>query len=191
MDNGKPTPRYIVGIDHIGTAHSDEHLHLPDNRTEWIFYVSNGDETAGPVSDTALHVSRITATIEKPEVVYAQKPIMYERSFTSWTPVSRSPYALAGGISLKVRMPLVCRSVGESRVLITVPVLGHQALEFGIAKECKTVGVAHQSNEFMFTVHSLFWGGILLLIGIIAFVIIRRRYGAKSAGFEPVSLTER
>lgn len=193
VDNGKATPRYMVGIDNIGTDHSEEHMHLPDNRTEWEFYLKNGDEMASTSGDMALHISRITATVEQPEVIYAQKPVIYERISSRWVVMERSSYALQGGSSLKAVMPLVCRSVGESRILITIPVLGHRELEFGVAKECGHIGSAHRSNQFMFTVNNILWGGgVAVVVFIIGFVYIRRRRsGAKSAVYEPVSLTER
>lgn len=194
VDNGKATPRYMVGIHNIGTEHSEEHMHVPDNRTEWEFFIKNGDEAASTSGDMALHISRISATVERPKVIFPQKPVIYERISSRWVVMERSSYSLLGGSSLKAVMPLVCRSVGESRIVITIPVLGHRELEFGIAKECDQVGSAHQSKQFMLTVNTILWGvGFLaVVVFVIGFLYIRRRrIGAKGTGFEPVSLTER
>lgn len=181
----------MVAIDNIGADHSEEHLHLPDNQTEWVFYVKNGDMNVGSSSDSALHVSRISATVEQPGVVFPQKPIMFEWVPGKWIKAEKSSYALGGGRTMKVVLPLVCREIGESRILITVPVLGHQELEFGIAKECEHVGVSRRSNQFILTVSNLFWGGVFIFICLIGGLFIKSRYGSKAVGFEPVSLVER
>lgn len=191
VDDGKPTPRYMVAVENIGTEHSEEHRHLPDNETEWVFYIKNDNDLSGSPMDAALHVSRVLATIENPKVLFSQSPKAMELVQHEWRVTTRSTYALAAGHSLKVVMPMVCKNVGESRVLITLPVLGHQELEFGVAKECTHVGVSHKAREFILTVNTVFGLGVVAVICVLAFVYVRRRSSKLVTGFEPVPLTER
>lgn len=200
VDSGEPTPKYMVGIDNIGTDHSEEHMHLPGNQTEWIFFIKNGDtiqdgdEPHRPESDTALIIGRISATIENPTVVYPVTPIVMTRTTMKWKQVSKSgshsSYPLHTGESIKVIMPMLCRMVGkESRVLITVPVLGYTELEFGVAKECTHVGVAHKSSQFVVTVGTVFWFGALIVLAGLVYLYYRRKH-QKGGSFTAVPLHE-
>lgn len=191
VDDGQPTPRYMVAIENIGTEHSEEHLHLPGNQSSWTFYLKNADDVSTASQHTAMHIGRLSATVEQPDVVFPQSPIVYAWIAGGWQVNQVSSFAMEAGDTLKVVMPLVCRRLGESRVLITVPVLGYKQLEFGVAKECTHVGKALHSGEFVFTVGRLFWGAVLVAICLLALAYVRRRRAGKTAGFEPVSVTER
>lgn len=190
VDDGQPTPRYMVAIENIGTEHSEEHLHLPGNQSAWTFYIKNADDVSTASQHTAMHIGRLSATVEQPDVLFSQSPIVFAWEAGNWQVKQVSSFPLEAGDTLKVVMPLVCRSLGESRVLITIPVLGYKQLEFGVAKECTHVGKALHSGEFVFTVGRLFWGAVLIAVCVLALAYVRRRR-AKTAGFEPVSTTER
>lgn len=190
VDNGRPTPRYMVGIENIGTAHSEEHLHLPGNQSDWVFYIMNNDTMPGAGSpDTAMHIGHIVATVEQPSVLMPVPPEVYEEAALGWRAMERAPYALGAGAKLKVRVHMVCREKGESRVLMTVPVLGYKQLEFGLAKECEHGGLSYSSSEFVLTVGDLFWIVVGVLVFSCACFYVRRRR-AKSAGFQRVSTME-
>lgn len=190
VDNGEPTPQYMVGIDNIGTDHSEQHKHLPGNQSDWVFFVKNGDDQSHPESDTALHVGRVTATVEKPAILFPFSPTVMEKSTMSWKQIVVSSYVLQAGSSLKVSMPLICRGIGESRVLITVPVLGYRELEFGIAKECARIGASRRSEQFVFTVNNVFWLSVVFVMCGLAYIYVRSRR-IKGTRYSPVSLTER
>lgn len=191
VDDGQPTPRYMVAIENIGTEHSEEHLHLPGNQSVWTFYLKNADDTNTASQHTAMHIGRLSATVEQPDVLFPQSPVVYAWAAGGWQVNQVSPFSLEAGDTLKVVMPLICRSLGESRVLITVPVLGYKQLEFGVAKECTHVGQVLHSGEFVFTVGRLFWGAVLIAICLLALAYVRRRRTGKTAGFEPVPVNER
>lgn len=182
----------MVGIENIGAKHSAEHLHLPGNQTEWTFFVKNGDDTSNAdESDAALIIGRITATVEKQSVLYPLIPVVMARAAMSWSRKTTSSISLAAGDSLKVSMPLVCRSLGESRVLITIPILGYKELEFGVAKECTHVGSAHHSSEFFLTVQNIFWFGLVtVIIGGCALLYLRRKRAKQGAAFKPLPTFE-
>lgn len=191
VDNGQATPRYMVAIENIGADHSEEHLHLPGNQSEWVFYVKNDEDVSTSSEHTAMHIGRLSSTVEQPDVVFPQPPIVLAWDAGSWTVTQRSSYILRAGESLKVIMPLICRNIGESRVLITVPVLNYKQLEFGVAKECTHIGRAMKAEEFVFTVGKLLWTVVFFVIFVLALFYVRRRAAEKASGFERVSVTER
>lgn len=200
VDNGEPTPRYMVGIESIGAEHSEEHMHIAGNESHWEFFVKNEANSATgkatqPESDTAMLVGRITATVEKPSVLYPLSPIVMTRTAMKWREDSKSgsaaSYTLQEGESLKVVMPLLCRVVGkESRVLITVPILGYKELEFGIAKMCTQVGKVQKSSQFVLTVRTVFWGAVFVAAGVGVLWYVKSKRAAKGASFSPVPLYE-
>lgn len=193
VDEGKPTPRYKVGIDNLGTAHSDEHLHLPDNQSDWTIYMRNAftGEKGPPSKDGALQIGRITLTIEHPDKVAAATPKVSVLGPASWRDTNAASYVLEAEADLRVSFHFICRKKGESRILITVPVLQHETLEFGIAKECEHEAAApRKSREFVITVRSVFWSFIFLVVICVAIFCIRRRT-ASAKGFEPLPVTER
>lgn len=190
VDMGKPTPKYMVGIENIGTEHSEEHLHLPGNQSDWMFYMKYGDSDAerGVAKDYALHIGRIGVTVEHPEVIAASTPRLSAPGTIGWREMTNAENSLQPGDKLRVSFHFACRKVGESRLLITVPILDYDTLEFGIAKECDHAGTAHRSKQFVLTVGNVFWGFVVIAVVAGAYFVRRRR---KNAGFAPVPVTEK
>lgn len=186
-----PTPKYMVGIENIGTEHSEEHLHLPGNQSDWAIYMTYGKpDSDGVVSkDSALHIGRIGVTVEHPVTIAVSNPRVSAPGTLGWRDVTNSENALRPGDKLRVSFHFVCRKLGESRLLITVPILDYDTLEFGIAKECDHVGTAHKSKQYVLTVGNVFWGFIVVAIaGGIFYVRGRRK---ENAGFARVPVTEK
>lgn len=191
MDEGKPTPKYMLGIEHIGTEHSDAHLHLPGNQSDWVIFLSNGDKNQeGAVArDSAIQMGRIGVTVEKPEIVYAVSPKLSSHGPVGWREISNVDNNVYAGEVYRISFHFVCRQIGESRLLVTIPLRDYDTLEFGVAKQCDHVGTAYKSKEWVLTVGNVFWGAILILIGGAAVYCLRRR-GKDTAGFARVPVTE-
>jgi len=191
VHNGKPTPKYVVALEDIGTEHSDAHLHLPGNQSNWeIFMTYAGDEPDGTSDEhAALHIGRVTLTVERPDVVAAQAPIVSERGMLSWSPVVNSGQIIRQEGKLQMSFHFLCRKIGESRVLITIPVLQYDTLEFGLAKECTHVGTSRKSHELMLTTNNILWGFTIILAGAVVAACIRRR-SKGNVGFVQVSTQE-
>lgn len=192
VKEGKPTSSFQVAIEHIGTSHSEEHLHLPGNQSDWTVYMANSaDRSSIPAAtEAALHVGRITLTVEHPNVLAAFAPVISSRGFGGWREQTYPEYIIESGGSLKVSFHFLCRALGESRILITVPVLQYDPLEFGIAKECTHIPTAHKSRQMVWTVGNVFAAGVALVI-ILCSIWYWRRRQAKAKGFEPLPVTER
>lgn len=190
MDEGKPTPKYMVGIQHIGTEHSDAHLHLPGNQSDWVIYLSNGetDQEGVVARDSAIQIGRIGVTIEKPEVV-AAIPKLSTRGSLGWRDLPNADKEVYTGEVYRITFHFACRRVGESRLLVTIPLRDYDTLEFGVAKECDHGGTAHKSKEWVLTVGNAFWGAILILIGGVTVYCLKRR-GKDTGRFARVPVTE-
>lgn len=187
VKNGEPTSSFLVGIQHIGTEHSDEHLHLPGNQSDWTVFIAN-TEDGGPKSlEAALHIGRITLTVEHPENVAALDPRINAKRAYGWSEIPNSGYTLHPGSNLKLVLHLVCKRIGESRILITIPILQYDTVEFGIAKRCTHVGKARRSRQLVFTA-----GNLMVIVAAVcvaaAVVLIRRRNTLK--GFESLPVSD-
>lgn len=191
VDNGKPTPRYMVSIDHIGTEHSEEHLHLPGNQSDWTIYLSNadGDEDGAVAKDSAVYLGRIGVTVENHDVIAAVTPRLSMHGSLGWRDQANSGNELYPGDDIRLSFHFACKRRGESRLLITIPLRSYDTLEFGIAKECDHEASAHKSKQWVLTVDSVFWGTSLIFLGAMAVYCLRRR-GKDSSGFSRVPVTE-
>lgn len=180
----------MVGIENIGMEHSEEHLHLPGNQSEWTIYLTYGasDADVGTSKDVALHIGRIGVTVEHPEVIFGASPRLSTRRTLGWRDVANAENSLNTGDTVRISFHFVCRRIGESRLLITVPILDYDTLEFGIAKECDHFGSSHKARQFVFTVGNVFWSVLVIVVLAVGYYIRRRR---KNAGFQPVANTEK
>lgn len=191
MDEGKPTPKYILGIEHIGTEHSDAHLHLPANQSDWVVYLSNGekDQQGAVAGDSAIQMGRVGVTVEKPDVLNAVSPKLSSHGSLGWREIPNVGNNVYAGDTYRISFHFVCRQMGESRLLVTVPLRDYDTLEFGLAKQCDHGGTAYKSKEWVLTVGNVFWGAVLILISGIAVYCLRRRR-KDTAGFARVPVTE-
>ncbi|KAI0565045.1 hypothetical protein FGB62_22g333 [Gracilaria domingensis] len=188
VKNGEPTHSFMVGIQHIGTEHSDEHLHLSGNQSDWKVFLRNSNlDSQSP--EAALRIGRITLTVEHPETVVALEPRIRAKSTLGWSVESNSGYALAPESSLEVSFHFACKKIGESRILITLPILQYETVEFGIAKRCTHVGRVRKSSQLVFTAGKAF--ASLVAICVAGVVIIVRRRSSAQKGFEALPTTDR
>lgn len=192
VDLGKPTPKYMVAIDNIGKPHSEEHLHLPSNQSDWVIYLAYADGSGGEVTkDASLHSGRVHVTVEHPDVLVAMSPIISRKESLGWSDVQSPDNMIRAGDKVRISFRFVCRKAGESRVLISLPLVHYDPLEFGIAKECDHAeAIPHKSKQWVLTVGNVFWGLVLLVIGSFALLLFRNR-NKPQKGFAPVSTTER
>lgn len=190
VDGGKPTPRFMVGVDNIGTEHDEAHLHLPGNQSTWTVYLqyraNSDDETE---EHAALHIGRISLTVEHDDVIVAQAPAVSKPGMLSWKSIANSGQILRQREMLQLSLHFICRQIGESRILITIPVLEYDTLEFGIAKECTHIGTARKSHQLVLTTSNIFWMFVFISISAVVVACIRIRHN-KKAGFVQVATQE-
>lgn len=181
----------MVGIENIGTAHTEEHLHLSGNQSDWTFYLKNekSDSSGATSSDLALHIGRPTLTVEHGENVAALPTQISTKSTFGWSTETSSSFVLHPGESLKVSLHFICKNIGESRILITVPVLQYNTLEFGVAKECTHVNEARKSKQMVLTSEKALIV-IFLVVILIAWYVWRRRRSKMRQDFIAVSTSE-
>eukprot|EP00177_Eucheuma_denticulatum_P008787 GFKZ01015962.1.p1 GENE.GFKZ01015962.1~~GFKZ01015962.1.p1 ORF type:complete len:592 (+),score=79.64 GFKZ01015962.1:329-2104(+) len=191
VDQGKPTSKYMVSIDHIGTEHSEEHLHLPGNQSDWTIFLSNadGDGDGAVAKDSAVYLGRIGVTVEKHDVIAAVTPSLSVRGSLGWRDAGNLGSELYPGDNVRLSFHFACKRKGESRLLITIPLRDYDNLEFGIAKECDHEASAHKSRQWVLTVDNVFWGTSLIFLGALAVYCLRRR-GKDSPGFTRVPVEE-
>lgn len=187
VEFGKPTPRYQVGIEHLGTAHSDEHLHLPPSQSMWTVYLTYGDTKSEQVvsKDSSIYLGRVAVTVENPDTIVALAPEVSRKGSLGWIDVMNGDNVVHTGEQLRIKFRFACRKAGESRLLFSLPLVHYDMLEFGVAKECDHAeAIARHSSPFYLTAGSLFWGVIVLFIcGCLIFL---RRY--RSTGFKGFEL---
>lgn len=190
VKSGEPASEYLVGIQHIGTAHSDEHLHLPGNQSDWQIFLTNkheGDKQPPQASESALRIGRIAVTVENTKNVAVLDPNIFSKDALRRGSVPNSGYVVHSGQSLKMSFHFLCKREGESRIIITVPILQYENVEFGIAKECSHAAIARKSQQLVLTAgHGI--ALVMLLVAVIIGVIFGRRRNQKE--FAPIPLTE-
>lgn len=144
------------------------------------YYITNSDETSD------IHIQTIATTMSNPDVVST----IVEVPFTG----SGSYLGPSGGTiprheTRSLKLHFVCKKVGESLVLVTLPTLKYKNVEFGVLKHCLAPAVRHHLG-FLHTAGSIL-GTILVLAiigGIGLWVQIRRR--AQEAKYSRVSTNE-
>lgn len=193
VDHGKPTPKYMVGIGNIGTAHSAEHLHLPANQSKWTIYLTYGQpHPQGAVSkDASLHLGRVGVTVEHPGTIVSLAPKVSRKGPFGWNDDQNADNLIHIGDKIRITFRFVCRKAGESRLLFTLPLVHYDMLEFGIAKKCDHAEALPQhSKQWVLTAGNVFWMFIFVVVGVCVLYLMRTRSkGLK--GFEPLPTAER
>lgn len=138
------------------------------------YFITNSDDTSD------IHIQTIATTMSNPDVVSAIVEVPFTGTGSYLAP-SGGTIARKETKSLKLRF--VCKKVGESLVLVTLPALKYKNVEFGFLKHCLAPAVRHHSG-FLQTAGSIM--GTILVLAIMGggalWVQMRRRaQGAKYA----------
>lgn len=188
VDRGHATPRFTLGVGNIGTEHSEQHFHLPGNTSSWTVYLSYNSTSPAihQSTDAVLHSGRLALTIESPDTVVANVALS-KKGTLRWAPVDNVGVALGQGDVLRMDFNFYCRRVGESRILVTVPLLQYDSLEFGLAKECTHAASAKRSGGLFLTAGTSFTGVLAIALLACCFVVYRaRQRQASKHSFEPL-----
>lgn len=133
------------------------------------FYITNSDSAE-------LYVQTIVTTMSNPEVVRA----LIEVPFGIGSYLTSSGGTIEAGDTKSLKLRFVCLKLGESLVMVTLPIQKFKNVEFGFIKQCSEPKVYHQSG-FLSTAGSLLSAIMVLSIcgGIALWVYLRRRSSRK------------
>lgn len=177
MQEGELKPAYNVADDTtLDTV--DSSVQVVDATIQTMkFYFTNSDVTSD------IHFQTISMTMSDPDVVRA-------------VVTGNGVFSLgsAGGVLRRkevvtLSLYLICKKAGRSVVLVTLPTVRYQNVEFGFVKECDGAPLVYSHSGFLRTADSLVAVILVLaVIGAIAFCIYRARKGGNK--YAPVSTSE-
>lgn len=174
MQDGELNEKYNV-TENTSVEQAYEKVAEIDGATGSVrYYITNSDDTSD------IHIQTIATTMSNPDVVSAIVEVPFTGTGSFLAP-SGGTIARKETKSLKLRF--VCKKVGESLVLVTLPALKYKNVEFGFLKHCLAPVVRHHSG-FLNTAGSIMGTMLVLAIvgGIALWVHMRRRaQGAKYA----------
>lgn len=134
------------------------------------FYITNSDESS------KLLIQTIAMTMSNPEVLRT----VVDVPFSIGSYLSSSGGTIESGETKSLKLRFICLRLGESLVMVTLPVQKFRNVEFGFIKHCSAPQV-YQENGFLSTAGSLL-GAIMALSvcgGIGLWVHLRRRSSRK------------
>lgn len=187
VKNGIVSAAYKMREEHIGQAHSAEHVHLGGNITFWDAYITvNSTDAYRQEASAGIHLGSITVTVEKPDTLYVPSPQAVGDGHMS---LPGGGIVVKSGRVVEIQFWLLCRKKGESRVMVSIPMLHYDTVEFGFAKECTHVPAVHQ-EELAFTVGTATTLIIMFLVVacIASYMWLRRRM--RQQRYKPVPQVE-
>jgi len=156
LAGGKPATSFDVNFKSL-SEFDDSHFSIPAEQGRVSFYVSNG-ETG--VAGEPMYFGRVSVTRSNPAVLSA----LIDKSPS---PASLGPSGgfLEAGDTAQMDMRFICKRAGQSNVIVTIPTVGGNILEFGFKKVCKNPRKVKESG-FLVTASSYFY--IFIILGALA-----------------------
>ncbi len=179
VQHGIVQKQYKMSEGHIGTSHSEDHFHLGSKKVLWrLFIWTKSPDDDGLTASQGLYMSQPVLLVGDTSVVFASRAQMYIASTTG----QRRAYSFRDSTMIlkdsevvELSFYLVCKKVGESRILVTLPLNNFDALEFGFAKKCDKNQIPRMVVGTAVTTSSL--GTVFIILGALACV------GAIAFGF--------
>lgn len=193
LEKGLVQDLYKMDDWQLGTPHSDTHHHLETNRTKWKLYISmNNLKTESETASYGLHMSHPVLSVEHPNVVFASTFQIFtmsnsrrKRKYTYNDP----SVVLREGEEIELSFFLFCLTKGESRVLVSIPLLHYDIVEFGFAKVCDHVPERHSGMAFSFSIMYAYLPIVFVAVVIAALSILKWKKGRNNY-YRGVSSTE-
>jgi len=138
------------------------------------FFINNAVGEDGEGMDMSL--SKISLTRGKPNVLAAFVSPPLQGIFSGGADGTLSPSggALPTGAMKTLRVSFVCKRAGSSNVLVTIPTLNYENIEFGFTKECRNPRKIKE-RSMLRTSNSLFMVIVFVTVAALAGVAYIRR----------------
>lgn len=180
MQEGKLRPEFQVGPEETVNTTDTRITVVPADTHSQKFYFTNSDETSD------IHFQKVSITLSSPSIM---KVIVSSGN-------SRSSISSVGGILKRgeiktLTLFFLCHEIGKSVVLVTVPTVRYQNVEFGFIKECAGAPKVYRHGGFLQTAGSLL--DIILILAVgggIAMCVYTVRKRAAGQKYSALSTTE-